>query len=130
MIQWAAESMSMKTAATTLDRVHNPRSHRLDAKGVAPLFGVNLRTLASMLGANANTVRTDSDSATLQQGLKEAVLAYEALAEIFPQDETIARWMHHPLRSLKGVTPVELAQQHGIVALREHAEAMAAGNYV
>ncbi len=116
-------------AAATLDRVHNARSHRLDAKEIAPLFGVNLRTLAMMIGANANTVRTRSDSTTLQSGLKEAVIAYEALSEIFPEDATIARWMHHPLRSLDGITPIELAQKHGIAALREHVETMAAGNY-
>ena len=116
--------------ATALERVHNARSHRIDAKAVAPLFGVNLRTLALMIGANANTVRTRSDGVTLQPALKEAVVTYETLAEIFPLDETIARWMHHPLRSLDNkLTPIELAEQHGISALRELVESMLAGSY-
>ena len=129
MTQWAAESIDMKTAAT-LDRVHNARSHRLDAKAIAPLFGVNLRTFATMIGANANTVRTRSDSVSLQGTLKDAVVTYDTLSEMFPLDETIARWMHHPLRSLDGKrTPIELAEREGIGALRELVESMFAGNY-
>lgn len=112
-----------------LKRFCNAQSGRLDARAIAHAFGLYLSTFARTIGANANTLRSRSDSARLQPELKEAVRAFVLLSQMFPLDETIMSWMHHRLRSLDGLTPIELAERHGIIALREHVETMLSGNY-
>ena len=117
----------MKTAAS-LEKVHNPRTHRLDAKELAPLFGVTIRTLAKMIKANETTVRTRSDSPALQAPLQKLVFIYDTLSEMLPV-EGIPNWMHHPLRTLGGITPIELAETHSVDNLRQLVEEMFAGGY-
>ncbi len=115
-------------AAAALGKAHNAKTHRLDAKELAVLFGVTLRALSKMIGANETTVRTRSDSPGLQTGLKELALAYDGLGIILVAEE-IPRWMHHPLRTVGGLTPIELAQKHGASSLRQLVDEMAAGGY-
>lgn len=117
----------MKTAAS-LRTAHNVKSNRLDAKELAVLFGVTLRTLSKMIDANERTVRTRPDSPGLQGGLKELALAYDGLGVMLPPDE-IPRWMHHPMRLIGGRTPIELAREHGAASLRQLVDEMAAGGY-
>lgn len=117
----------MKTAAS-LEKVHNPRTHRLDAKEIAPLFGVTIRTLAKMISANEVTVRTRSDSPRLQPQLQKLVVVYDTLGEMMPVDG-IAKWMHHPLRSLGGLTAIQLAEEHGVDSLQALVDEMLGGGY-
>lgn len=117
----------MKTAAS-LGRAHNAKTHRLDAKKLAVLFGLTLRTLSKMIGANETTVRTRSDSPGLQSGLKELALTYDGLGLVLPAEE-IPRWMRHPLRNVGGLTPIELAQEHGAASLRQLVDEITAGGY-
>ena len=125
MLQLVPE-IDMKTA-TSLG-AHSPRNHMLDAKELAVLFGVTIRTLSKMIGAKESTVRTRSSSTGLQPALKELALAYDGLGVIFPA-ESIPRWMHHPLRSTGGLTPIELSEKHGAQTLRKLVDEMVAGGY-
>jgi hypothetical protein len=115
-------------ATASLTTVHNARSHRLDAKEVAAAYGLTLRTLARALGVNEVTLRTRSDSANVQPVLRKLVLAYDGLGLIFPAN-IIPKWMHHPMRHLNGLTPIELIGRHGIDSFVSMVEEMVGGGY-
>lgn len=114
--------------AHSLEATHNARSHRLDAKKIAALFGVTIRTLSKVVSAHETTVRTRSDSDRLQPALRKLVFVYDTLAEMIPV-EHIPKWMHHPLRGLDGTTPLELAEEHGLDSLCQLVREMFAGGY-
>ncbi len=115
-------------AAASLATVHHPHSHRLDAKEVAAAFGITLRTLAGVLNVKETTLRTRSHSANLQPALRKLVLAYDGLGVVFPADE-IRKWMHHPLRSLQGLTPLELLRDRGVASFEALVDEVVGGGY-
>lgn len=91
--------------------VHNPGSNRLDARFVADLFGVTLTELASWTDISYETLKKSPDSVSAQRSLQQLVHSWEILMTVFPDYATIRNWLHHPIRRLRGRTPLWLLQQ-------------------
>ncbi|MDQ2681504.1 MAG: hypothetical protein M3Y21_10890, partial [Candidatus Eremiobacteraeota bacterium] len=66
----------------TIQRVHNPTTHRLDAGSVAELYGLKLAPLARMLRLNAESLQRRPDSPVAQEALRRLVHTWDTLAEI------------------------------------------------
>jgi uncharacterized protein (DUF2384 family) len=115
--------------STLIDRVHAKTSSRLDAGPVAALYGLKLAKLARIAKLNPETLRKKPDAPSAQKALAKLVNAWEILRTIFVDDEAISRWLHHPIPSLKGLTPLGLLEQYGIDSFEGLAEEMAAGSY-
>lgn len=104
----------------------NERAGELDASIVAQLFGVTKRTLAEML--HVDMVDAFPSNTEIQVPLQKAKCIYDTLAVMMPTS-TIASWMRQPLRSVGGLTAVDLAKQHGIESLHLLVSEMVAGGY-
>lgn len=92
---------------------HNEDSHRLDARGIAKLYAVNLIDIAKAIRANPDTLRKNSDSANIQDELGTLLYCFDRMYEVLAQDENaVRRWLHHPNRGLDGDRPIQLLK-HG-----------------
>lgn len=129
-VQDGTLQVSEMTKPSSRTHGKNAATNRVDANDIAMRLGVTIETLARMIGVKCSALRRRAGSRDVEARLRDAARVYDALAIIFPLDETIARWMLDPLRSLEGMTAIELAEKHGIAALRELTEAMAAGGYL
>lgn len=126
MLHLATEG-TMKTAAS-LAHVHHPKSHRLDAKAVAGLYGLSIKSLADILHVPAANLRSNGrHSPGIQQPLSQLVNAYDGLAEIFPEGH-VAKWLHHPNRALKQ-TPLAYLQEHGPASFGAMVDTLLSGGY-
>jgi hypothetical protein len=95
----------------TLGQVHDPETSRLDAKRVAELFGVTLKKLSTWAGVGYETLKKSPTSPSVQRSLQQLVHSWEILRTVFPDEATIKNWLHHPIRRLRGQTPLWLLQQ-------------------
>jgi hypothetical protein len=96
---------------TTIGQVHDPTTSRLDAKSVAELFGVTLKELSSWTGVCYDTLKKSPTSLSVQRNLQQLVHSWEILRTVFLDEPTIRNWLNHPIRRLRGQTPLWLLQQ-------------------
>lgn len=111
-----------------LEKTHDPKTHLIDARGVAKIFGLNYRELGRVISESENTVKAPRPSQKLQPKLQRLLLAYEALQTAFP-DDAIPKWMRHPIRRLGGQTPLALLEQRGLDSFVALSEEIASGAY-
>jgi len=116
-------------AITTIDRVHNETSHRLDARLIAELYGAKLKDLAQWTRVSYETLRKKSDSDLAQTQLRMLVNAWELLATIFESEASIRNWLNHPIRRLQGQTPIWLLVTEGADAFEGLAEEIINGAF-
>lgn len=122
--------LEQRRATTTVaDRVHNEKSHRLDAGLISALYGVSVAQIATWSKLQYNTLRKHKDAAIAQPKLASLVHAWEILLEMLDGDESIKRWLHHPIRRLRGKTPIWLLETEGVDAFEGLAEEALAGAY-
>jgi hypothetical protein len=53
----------------------------------------------------------DRETSSVQRSLQQLVHSWEILRTVFPDEATIKNWLHHPIRRLRGQTPLWLLQQ-------------------
>ena len=105
---------------STLERtIHNERTHRLDARGVAKLYGVKLPVVAKAIGANADALRKHPDSGPVQDRLAILVDCFARIYDVMAQDENaVRRWLNRPNRGLDGTRPLALLETGRLAELK------------
>ncbi len=114
---------------TTIDRVHNETSHRLDARRIAELYGAPLKDLSKWTRLSYETIRKKPDSDLAQASLLKLVNAWEMLATIFENESRIRNWLNHPTRRFRGKTPLWLLETEGVDAFEGFAEELTNGAF-
>jgi hypothetical protein len=110
--------------------VHNPKSARLDARGVAKLYDVTLIDIAKAIGKNEDTVRKNPDSHPVQENLGILVDSFGRLYDLMQHDEVaVRRWLHRPNRGLEGERPIALLQSGRLGEFRSTVREMEAASY-
>ncbi len=100
---------------------------RIDAKALRGTTGFTLPEIARFIGVKLQTLKSNSAAPSAQPGLTQLVNAWELLQTIFPSDEAIRGWLHHPIRRFRGKTPKWLLETHGVNAFEGLAEEMTQG---
>lgn len=116
--------MRRKTSARSTSK----RSRQIDVREIAAAYGISMSDLARMLGLTESALGKSSTTASLQPALQGLVRINKNLGIIMPAD-AIGKWMTHPLRSVGGLTAIELAEQHGLDSLEQLVQEMCAGGY-
>jgi len=114
--------------AITLERVHDPKTHRIDALAVAKLYGLSVTQFARTIGESRETIKSRPASPKLQPKLKALVVAYDGLGTVFPE-ETIPKWLNHPARRLGGLSPLQFLEQHGLDSFQALVDEVLEGVY-
>ena len=102
--------------SVAMQLVHDERSHRLNARQIAKLYGLPLATCARAIGFTPENLRSHPDAVKAQGALAELVHAWNILSEIFPGEGAVQKWLYHPNRRLQGQTPMQLLQTRGLPA--------------
>ena len=111
-----------------LEKTHDPDTNLIAARAVAELFGLSYRELGRAIGEPESTVKAPRASRKLQPKLQQLLLAYETLQTTFP-DDVIPKWMRHPIRRLRGITPLALLEQSGVENFVALTDEIAGGSY-
>jgi hypothetical protein len=119
--------MARRSTVTTSIPQHPP-ARKLDAKNVARLFDLRLPAFARILGESVAKVKSHSSDPKLQRKLQRFIRIYNKLAVIFPIN-SIPKWLHHPMRRLGSLTPLELLEQHDIAKLEALVTEISEGAY-
>lgn len=114
--------------STLLQRIHAPKSGRIDARALREPTGFTMPEIAKFIDVKPDTLKKYPDAPIAQEGLSKLVHAWELLQTIFPDDAAIRGWMHHPLGRFKGKTPRWLIATHGVEAFEALAQEMTAGS--
>lgn len=111
-----------------LAQLHDAKTHRLDARRIARLFGLSYRELGRAIRESENTVKAPRTSAKLQPKLQQLALAYEQLQTMIPA-EYIPTWMRHPIKRLQGQTPLAYFLKSGLDGFTALTEEIDTGTY-
>jgi hypothetical protein len=116
---------------TTLERaIHNEKTQRLDARGVAKLYDVPLVVVASAIGVKADALRKHPDSRPIQDRLGLLVDCFSRIYDVMAQDEkAVRRWLNRPNRGLDGTRPLALLEAGRISELRAMVAQMETGSF-
>jgi Protein of unknown function (DUF2384) len=105
----------------------DPKNGRLDARRVAQLFGLPLRSLSRMLGIKYETVHKTSSSAAVH----EALLDYERVARALSllNDDKVAfkQWLNRKNRDLDQRTPLEAIKEGYVTSVADLIESALLG---
>lgn len=111
-------------------RIHNSQSQRLDAAGVAGLYGLSLRELCRAAGKEYETVRKTPDSPALQDSLAQLYRIWDIAFEALNEDEpAVRRWLHRPNRGLDRARPIDLLAPDRLDELEEAVKRMRSADY-
>jgi uncharacterized protein (DUF2384 family) len=111
-------------------RVHNSRSQRLDASGIAGLYGLSLRELCRATSKEYETVRKTPDSPALQELLAQLYRIWDIAFEVLNEDEpAVKRWLHRPNRGLDRARPIDLLGPERIDELEEAVKRLRSADY-
>ena len=115
---------------TTLEAVHNERTQRLDARGVAKLYDVPLSMIAKAIGVKADALRKHPDSRPAQERLGILVDCFARIYAVLSQDENaVRRWFNGPNRALDGTRPLALLEAGRLAELKAIATEMETGSF-
>ncbi len=116
---------------TTLERaVHNEHTQRLDARGVAKLYGVKLPVVAKAIGASPDALRKHPDSGPVQDRLAILVDCFARIYDVMSQDEkAVRRWFSRPNRALDGTRPLALLETGRLSELKAVAREVETGSF-
>jgi hypothetical protein len=89
--------------------LYDTKSHRLNAKKIADLFGFNLRQLSTLLETLPGTVHKTPDSVRLQGKLRVFERIAKGLALVDGEDN-FRGWLNAPNYELEQNTPLEIIQ--------------------
>lgn len=115
--------------SVALELVHDKHSHRLNARQVAELFGQPLTLVAQAIDVSPASLRAHPDAVKAQKGLGALVHAWNELLRIFPSDDAVRNWLHHPNKRLQGRTPLELLRTKGLRSFTTLVGEIANGGY-
>jgi hypothetical protein len=87
--------------------LYDAKSHRLNAKKIADLFGLNLRQLSALLETLPGTVHKTPDSVRLQGKLRVFERIARGLA-LVDDENNFRRWLNAPNYDLEQNTPMEI----------------------
>lgn len=116
---------------TTLERtIHNEQTQRLDARGVAKLYGVKLPVIAKAIGASPDALRKHPDSGPVQDRLAILVDCFARIYDVMSQDENaVRRWLNRPNRALDGMRPLALLETARLSELKAIATQVETGSF-
>ncbi len=87
--------------------LHNPESGRLDARQIAAHFGLELKTVAGLLGQKLSTISKTPDSKALQPDLTVFGRIAAALQRLVGSEQNSRIWLNAPNPQLGGKTPAQ-----------------------
>ncbi|GEM_PF-4297623 len=112
------------------DRVHNPTSSRLDARGIANLIGLSLPQFCAAIGREYDSTKKTSDSWALQILLAQIFRIWDIALEAFKGDENaVRRWLLRPNRALERERPIDLLRADRIDELEAAVKRMRDADY-
>jgi hypothetical protein len=116
---------------TTLEQtIHNEQTQRLDARGVAKLYGVKLPVIAKAIGASPDALRKHPDSSPVQDRLAILVDCFARIYDVMSQDESaVRRWLCRPNRALDGMRPLTLLETARLSELKAIATQVGTGGF-
>jgi hypothetical protein len=91
--------------------LYDTESHRLNAKKVADVFGLNLRQLSALLEMLPATVHKTPDSERLQGKLRVFERMAKGLSLVENNEDSFRRWLNAPNPELEQKTPLEIIRE-------------------
>ena len=91
---------------------------------LAQLFGLLPEEFRAQLDESENLPEASANPSSLEQKVEALELAARSLRTVLP-DDTIPKWMRHPLTRLGGISPLSLLATHrgdGFAALAREVE--------
>ena len=116
-------------AVASSNQFNDQQTNRLGANEVASLRGVKPAEFAEIIGASPGSLRRRPLSKSLQGSLAQLAHAWNELETLFPDDQAIRDWMRHPIKRLRGQTPLWLLQEHGVSSFCALVAEMIGGAY-
>jgi hypothetical protein len=91
--------------------LYDSESHRLNAKKVADVFGLNLRQLSVLLEALPQAVHKTPDSERLQGKLRLFERIAKGLSLVDKDEDSFRRWLNAPNPELEQNTPLDIIRE-------------------
>jgi Protein of unknown function (DUF2384) len=110
--------------AVILEKLHNPRTGRIDASRVAAFLAVPVARIASALHASTAAVHKTPDASSLQPGLAPVKRALELVTQGTRDKGEALAWLNSSHPDLGGDTPLQVllsGRADAVVTLLENA---------
>ena len=105
----------------------DPANGRLDARKIAKLFGLPLRSLARILGIEYGTVHKTSSSAVVHEALLDYERVARALSLLSGDRAAFKQWLNRKNRDLGQRTPLDAIKQGYLASVADLVESALLG---
>jgi hypothetical protein len=110
-----------------VERFHDARTGRLDARKIAEAYGMSLSALARALGVTQSALSKRPTAAVAQAGLRELEFVWATLQDILGTDERVRAWLNAKRRHAGDRAPIELLFDGSPETLGNYVRSVVAG---
>ncbi|HEV3037815.1 MAG TPA: response regulator [Candidatus Angelobacter sp.] len=113
--------------AHLVEKLHDPKTGRLDAQRIAQFFGFKVAELARMLEKRVGTVSKTANAPALQDALRPLEVIASGLLRLLGSETRVRMWLQAANPALDGHAPVELLQRGKVAELADFVQDLLEG---